>query len=107
VPASSWAKLTEAISVWDEKTHDLFGEFVKATARLLFGPDIDIKKLAAGDKKFLLRKASGASVHLREKFDPNTLPYPAVADIRAAFAEVLDGQELALPSETTEPQADA
>jgi hypothetical protein len=102
---STWPKLTEAISVWDETTHDLFGEFVKATARLLFGPTVDIKKLSASDKKFLLQKAAGASVHLRERFDPNTLPYPAVADIRAAFAEVLDGQELALPSETTEPQA--
>jgi hypothetical protein len=102
---SKWKNRTEAISVWDETTHDLFGEFVKATARLLFGPTVDIKKLSASDKKFLLLKAAGASVHLREKFDPNTLPYPGVQDIRAAFAEVLDGQELALPSETTEPQA--
>jgi hypothetical protein len=104
---TSWAKLTELISVWDEPTHDLFMQFSQSCARLLFGATVDTKKLAASDKRFLLQKCAGAAVNLREKFDPNTLPYPAVADIRAAFAEVLDVQELALPSETTDPQATA
>jgi hypothetical protein len=101
---TTWAKVTELISVWDEPTHDLFMAFAQACARLLFGDSIDTKKLAATDKKFLLQKAAGATVHLRERFDPNTLPYPGVDDVRAAFATVLDGQELSVASETTDPQ---
>jgi hypothetical protein len=96
---TSWAQLTEFTSMWDEQTHDLFVAFSQSAARALFGPDVDTKKLASSDKKFLLQKCAGAAVHLREKFDPNTLPYPSVDSIRNAFAFVMDGQELAIPDE--------
>jgi hypothetical protein len=96
---TSWAKLTELISVWDEPTHDMFMAFSLASARYLFGPEVDTKKLAASDKKLLLQKAAGAAVHMRDHFDPNTLPYPDADDIRHAFAFVLDGVELAIPDE--------
>jgi hypothetical protein len=96
---TSWAKLTELISVWDEPTHDMFMAFSLASARYLFGPEVDTKKLAASDKKLLLQKAAGAAVILRELFDPNTLPYPDIDAVRLAFAQVMDGVELAIPDE--------
>ena len=99
------ARLTEAISLWDETTHDLFIAFGQAAARALFGPDVDTKKLASSDKKFLQQKCAGAWVIVREQFDPNTLPYPGIEDIRVAFAKVMDGQELAIPGEKLDAEA--
>jgi len=104
-PPTSWAKLTELTSVWDEATHDLFVAFSQAAARSLFGPSVDTKKLSAGDKKFLLQKCAGAAVNLRDAFEPSELPYPSLEDVREAFASVLDGQELAIPEEEAAAEA--
>ena len=102
---TSWAKYTECISLWDEATHDLFTAFGQSAARALFGPSVDTKKLSSSDKKFLLQKCAGAWVHVREEFDPNVLPYPGIEDIRAGFARVMDGLELAIPDEEMDAEA--
>lgn len=97
-PPTSWAKLTELVSSWDEDTYELFQQFVRSLARLEFGKEpAEVK--AKADKDWLFQKCAGAAVHLREAFDPNTLPYPVADDVRAAFAKVLDGQELAIPED--------
>jgi hypothetical protein len=97
-PPTSWSKLTEMVSSWDEPTYELFQAFVRSLARLQFGKEpAEVK--AKADKDWLFQKCAGAAVHLREAFDPNTLPYPAADDVRAAFARVLDGQELAIEGE--------
>jgi hypothetical protein len=106
---TSWAKWEEMVSAYDEQVHDWFVAFTQSTARLLFGPTVDTKKLAASDKKLLLQKAAGAAVFVREQFEPNEFPPPSLEDVRAAFARVLDGQELAIPdeSESADKQASA
>jgi hypothetical protein len=96
---SSWAKWEEMISAYDEQVHDWFVAFSQSTARYLFGPTIDTKKLAASDKKLLLQKAAGAVLLVRENFEPSELPPPGLEDIRGAFAMVLDGIQLAIPDE--------
>jgi hypothetical protein len=105
-PPKTWPKLTEMISAYDQTFHDLFGEFVKACARHLFGPDIEIAKLAASDKKLLLQKAAGAALHIREEFEPSQLPPPGLEDIRSAFLSVT-GEELAIPEEQHQLDAEA
>jgi hypothetical protein len=104
----SWAKWEEMVSAYDEQVHDWFVAFTQSTARLLFGPTVDTKKLAASDKKLLLQKAAGAAVFVREQFEPSAFPPPSIDDVRAAFARVLDGQELAIPdeSESADKQAE-
>jgi hypothetical protein len=101
----SWAKLTEIMSAYDQQTHDTFMEFSQAAARALFGPTIDTKKLAASDKKFLLQKCAGSALAIRENFEPTEFPPPGLEDIRGAFALVMDGVELAIPSEELDEQA--
>jgi hypothetical protein len=105
-PPASWPKLEEMIGAYDQAFHDLFGEFVKAAARFTFGPEIDIKKLAASDKKLLLQKAAGAAVYIRENFEPSQLPPPGIEDIRGAFAMVV-GEDLAIPEEQHQLDAEA
>jgi hypothetical protein len=98
-PPTSWAKLTELVSSWDEPTYELFQQFVRSLARLEFGKEpAEVK--AKADKDWLFQKCAGAAVHLREAFDPNVLPFPVADDVRAAFAQVLDGQELAIENES-------
>ena len=91
--------------MWDEQVHDWFMAFSQAAAASLFGPSVDTKKLAAGDKKFLLQKCAGAALFLRERFEPSQLPYPGLEDVRSAFASVLDGVELAIPEEELDAEA--
>jgi hypothetical protein len=106
-PPTSWPKLEEMIGAYDQTFHDLFGEFVKACGRRLFGPEIDIKKLSASDKKLLLQKAAGAALHVREQFEPSAFPPPGIEDIRAGFASVLQGEELGIPEEQHQLDAEA
>lgn len=91
----SWAKLTEMVSVYDQQVHDWFMGFGAALSKLTYGE----AELSKADKDWLFQKSAGAAVHLREQFDPGALPYPTVDDVRACFAMVLDGQELALEGE--------
>ncbi len=103
--ASSWAKLTEMMSAYDQQVHDWFMAFSQAAARALFGQTIDTKKLAASDKKFLLQKCAGAALAIRENFEPDAFPPPSIDDIRGAFALVMDGVELAIPEEHLDEEA--
>jgi hypothetical protein len=103
---ASWPKLEEMIGAYDQTFHDLFGEFVKAFARNMWGEGIDIKKLAASDKKLLLHKVAGPAVLIRDKFEPSQFPPPGLEDIRAAFLENL-GVELAIPEEQHQLDAEA
>jgi hypothetical protein len=80
-PPTSWPKLEEMIGAYDQTFHDLFGEFVKACGRRLFGPEIDIK--------------------------PSAFPPPGIEDIRAGFASVLQGEELGIPEEQHQLDAEA
>jgi hypothetical protein len=96
----SWTGITEIVAAYDQATHDTFMAFSDAARRLLYPQSVDTKSLPKADKDFLFQKCAGAAVHLREKFDPNALPYPTVDDVRACFARVLDGQELALEGES-------
>jgi hypothetical protein len=96
----SWGKITETVSAYDQHVHDTFMAFADATRRLLFPQAKDTKSLTSEDSKFLRLKCAEAAVNLRNQFDPNALPYPTVDEIRACFARVLDGQELALEGES-------
>ena len=104
-PPSSWAKLTEMVGAYDPQVNEWFGLFVKSAARLLFPDAADLNKMPKGDKAFLFQKCAGAAVHLREAFDPNEAPPPGLEDLRAAFARVLDGQELAIPEPSDEEES--
>jgi hypothetical protein len=102
----SWAKLTEMVSVYDLTTHNLFFGFADSARRYLFPDSTDTRSLGKADKDVLFQKCAGAALHLREAFEPSELPYPQAEDVRNAFAEVLDGLELAVP-ESAEPQVEA
>jgi hypothetical protein len=102
---NSWAKWEEMISAYDQQVHDWFVAFSQSAARYLFGPEIDTKKLAASDKKLLLQKCAGAAIAVRENFEPSEFPPPSIENVRAAFAMVMDGVELAIPSEELDEQA--
>ena len=99
VAPKSWAKLTDMVAAYDQQTHDVFFQFSDSVRRYLFPDSTDTKSLSKGDRDVLFQKCAGAAVNLREQFDPNEMPGPGVSDIRAAFAQVLDGLELAIPEE--------
>ena len=98
-PPKSWAKLTEMVSAYDEATHDVFFQFADAARRLLYPQAVDTKSLPKADKDFLFQKCARAAVLLRDAFDPNEFPPPDVEAVRGVFAVVLDGQELAVPTD--------
>ena len=106
-PPKSWAKLTELVASYDQATHDLFFEFADAARRLQFPEAEDTKSLSKEDRNWLFQKCVGAAMHLREAFEPTELPPPGVDDVRVAFARVLDGQELAVPSEALDAGAES
>jgi hypothetical protein len=95
---SSWPKITKAISQYDEATHDTFFQFAAAARRLLFGTD-DPKELDKHGKAELLVISGKALLALYNGHDPATFPPPSVAEQRAAWASVLEGQELAIPGD--------
>ena len=96
---TSWAKLTEYVGAYDPQVNEWFAAFVKSAGKLLFPDVADLNKMPKPDKDFFFQKCAGAAVHLREQFEPTEFPPPSVGDVRAAFARVLDGQELAIPDE--------
>jgi hypothetical protein len=95
----SWAAVTEITAAYDQATHDTFVAFADAARRLLYPQSTSTKDLPKADRDFMFQKVAGAAVHLREQFDPGSFPPPSVDDVRACFARVLDGQELALEGE--------
>ena len=96
---TSWAKLTEMVSVYDKATFDLFFAFADAATRYLFPEFDDKQKLPKADKDLLFQKCATVALTIRDRWDPNELPYPDANHIRAVFASVLDGVELATPGE--------
>lgn len=96
---TSWAKVTEMVSHYDEKTHDDFMLFAASCRRLLYPGATDSTSLSKEEKAELLRIAGGAALALRNAVDPALFPPPSVEDIRKAWASVLEGQELAIPED--------
>jgi hypothetical protein len=104
-PPTGWAKLTEMMSVYDEATYKTFEGFTDSMRRLLYPHSINVKGMVKADRDFVFQKLATVALDLRERYDVNVLPYPTVDEMRAAFARVLDGQELALPSDLSDKQA--
>jgi hypothetical protein len=96
----SWAAVTEITAAYDQTTHDTFAKFIDSARRLLYPQSTSVKELPKADRDFMFQKVAGAAVHLRDQFDPGAFPPPSVDDVRACFARVLDGQELALEGES-------
>ena len=100
----SWAKLTEMVAAYDQAVHDLFFQFADSARRLLYPESVDTKSLPKADKDVLFQKCAGAALFLRERFEPTEFPPPGIEDIRAAFAAVLEGQELAISDEALDAE---
>jgi hypothetical protein len=96
---SSWPKITKAVSAYDEQTHDVFFRFAAAARKLLYGVDT-ADELTKPQKAELLRTAGLAALRLRDKHEPDILPFPSVEDQRQVWASVLEGQELAIPEDS-------
>lgn len=96
---TSWPKVTEMVSAYDEKTYETFMLFASAARRLLYPGSTDTKSLSKEEKAEMLKVAGAAALALRNAVDPATFPPPSVEDIRKAWASVLEGQELAIPDE--------
>ena len=107
-PPTSWAKITEMVGAYDQQVNEWYSQFADAARRLLF-PDSQpsMKGAPKADKDHWFRVCAGAAVHLREQFEPDEAPPPGLEDLRACFARVLDGQELAIPDEQLDDEAAA
>lgn len=105
-PPTSWAKITEMVGAYDAQVNGWYSQFADAARRLLF-PESEpsMKGSPKPDKDHWFRVCAGAAVHLREQFEPDELPPPGLEDLRACFARVLDGQELAIPEEQLDDEA--
>ncbi len=103
----SWGALTKMMGAYDEGTFNLLERFVDAARRYLYPQSVSVKELPKPDRDYIFVKVASVVMALHEKFEPSEFPPPSEDDIRAAFANVLDGQELAVPdtSESTDPQA--
>ena len=96
---SSWAKITEYVSAYDEETYTIFSEFGDAARRRLFPDSESTKDLTKDQKNELFKVTAVAAYALREGRDPSEFPPPAIADIRTAWAVAMEGEELAIPRE--------
>lgn len=99
---SSWAKITEYVSAYDEETYNIFTEFGAAASRRLFGTDVDVKALTKEQKAELFQLTAKAAYQLRETHEPSEFPPPSIDDIRLAWAAVMEGEELAIPRDAEE-----
>jgi hypothetical protein len=91
---TSWAKITEMVGAYDEGTYKLFMRFGEAARRLRYPGSVDTKSLAPEEQKELGRLTGLAALALRNAVDSVKFPPPTEEDIRAAWASVLEGQEL-------------
>ena len=71
--------------------------FADACRRYLFPEATDTKSLSKQDRDVLFQKCAGAALGLREDHDVSEMPPPGEGEIANAFAQVLDGLELAIP----------
>lgn len=100
----NWPTITKYVSEYDEFTHDTFFKFAASARRLLYPGSVDTKDLGKEEKAELLKVAAGAALALRNAHRVNDFPPPTVVEIRAAWASVLEGQELALPESEEAPE---
>ena len=98
-PPTSWAKLTEMVSAYDEETYQVFTKFVDAALRRLFPGKESTKDLVKHEKDELFRTASIAAVTLRGLVDSTKFPPPTVEDVRKAWAAAMGGEELGIAGE--------
>jgi len=96
---SSWAKITEYVSAYDEETYNVFSEFGDAARRRLFPDSESTKDLTKEQKNELFKVTAMAAYALREELEPSEFPPPSIDDIRKAWAVALEGEELAIPRE--------
>jgi hypothetical protein len=92
----SWAQITECVSAYDEETYETFNKFGDAARRRLFPDSTDTKSLSREERAELFQVTSRAALQLRNDVDAAKFPPPNVDDIRAAWAKVMDGEELAI-----------
>lgn len=103
-PPSSWAKITEYVSAYDEETYNLFTKFGDAARRRLFPGSTDTKSLTKEERNELFQLTSRAALQLRNAVDSSKFPPPTVDDIRAAWASVMEGEELAIVEDKEEEE---
>jgi hypothetical protein len=97
---TSWAKITEMVSAYDEKTYVVFSEFGDAARRRMFPESESTKDLSKEEKDELFQVTARAAYALRQDIEPSLFPPPTVGDIRKAWASVMEGEELAIPSDS-------
>lgn len=102
---TSWAKITELVSAYDQFVHDTFGAYVDAASRFLFEGKLPKELKVKADKDVLFQVAAGAAVRLREGWEPSELPYPDVDEIGEFFLGGPITEPLALPAVALDEQA--
>lgn len=98
-PPTSWAKITEYVSAYDEGTYEIFNKFADAARRRLFPGSTDSSSLSKEEKDALFQATALAAMALREAHEPSPFPPPSLNDIRKAWAIAMDGEELAIEGE--------
>jgi hypothetical protein len=96
---TSWAKVTEMVSAYDEDTYKVFLRFAEAARRRIFPGSVDTASLEADEKKELLAVVGEAALVLRSTVDSTKFPAPTEKDMVRAWASVLEGEELAAAPE--------
>ena len=99
---TSWAKITEMVSAYDEETYVIFSEFGDAARRRMFPDAESTKDLSKSEKDELFQKTARAAYALRERYEPSEFPLPYIKEIREVWASVMEGEELAIPRESDE-----
>jgi hypothetical protein len=99
---TSWAKVTEMVTAYDEETYVIFNEFADAAFRRLFPEKSTTKDLVKHEKDELFKVTAKAAYTLRENVEPQEFPPPTVEDVRTAWAMALEGEELAIPRDGDE-----
>jgi hypothetical protein len=99
---TSWAKITEYASAYDEETYKVFGEFTDAARRRLFPERETMKDLVKHEKDELFKVTARAVYALRENVEVSEFPPPTVEDVRTAWTIAMDGEELAIPRDGDE-----
>lgn len=98
-PPKSWAEITQYVSVYDEATYETFNAFGDAARRRLFPGSTDTKSLTKEERNELFQLTARAALQLRNDVDAAKFPPPGIDEIRAAWAKVMDGEELAIPEQ--------
>lgn len=100
----SWRELKERVDAYGEPVSGEFFAFADAARRYLFPGSVSTETLTREERADLFRVVAGACHAFCEAHDPSAFPPPDIDDLRRAFAAVLEGVELALPSEEEESE---